>query len=39
MDVPAVLDLVKAYRPMSAVVFEETKGPAIARVVERYANY
>ncbi|WP_416517502.1 sugar phosphate isomerase/epimerase family protein [Bifidobacterium asteroides] len=39
MDVPAVLDLVKAYRPMLAVVFEETKGPAIARVVERYANY
>lgn len=39
MDVETVLNLVKEYRPLAAVVFEETKGDAIARVVERYADF
>ncbi|BDR52187.1 xylose isomerase [Bombiscardovia nodaiensis] len=39
MPVEGVLNLVQQYRPMVAVVFEETKGPAIARVVKRYAGY
>lgn len=39
MDVESVLDLVKEYRPMVAVVFEETRGDAIGRVVQRYADF
>lgn len=39
MDVETVLNLVKEYRPLAAVVFEETKGDAIARVVKRYADF
>lgn len=39
IDTGAILSLVKSYRPMVAVVFEETKGAALSAVVHRYADF
>ena len=39
LQTETMLNLVNEYRPMVSVVFEETKGESIARVVHRYADF
>lgn len=39
LQTETMLNLVNEYRPMVSVVFEETKGEAIAGVVRRYADF